>query len=187
MATSPSSTAGGAQLVAGSFTLPGETLFYLAEGPALLYLGFAPPYAPGVRLPAALRSYLGGVELQAIPSARWPELERQLREYYAGERREFDLPLRLLGTPFQERVWRALLEIAYGHTVTYGEIAGAAGRPRAVRAAGSAVGSNPLTVIVPCHRVVPAGGGVGSYGGGPARKRRLLRLEGAQRVPEMGA
>ncbi|MCI8332056.1 MAG: methylated-DNA--[protein]-cysteine S-methyltransferase [Clostridiales bacterium] len=101
----------------------------------------------------------------------------QIREYLAGCRREFDLPLRPSGTPFQQRVWSALLNIPYGEVRTYTEIAAAIGSPRAARPVGSACGANPLFLLVPCHRVV-AKHGIGGYGGDVARKRQLLLLEG---------
>ncbi|MGY4706247.1 methylated-DNA--[protein]-cysteine S-methyltransferase [Candidatus Bipolaricaulota sp. J31] len=107
------------------------------------------------------------------------ELERELNEYLEGERRSFTLPLVLRGTPFQLRVWGALLSIPYGMTVTYGEVAARIGSPRAVRAVGRAVGANPIPILVPCHRVLPKHGGLGNFGPGPQWKERLLRLEGA--------
>lgn len=106
-------------------------------------------------------------------------LREQLREYLAGDRKNFDIPLDLAGTPFQMAVWEALLEIPYGHTVTYGELAKRIGRPGAARAVGNAVGANPVPILIPCHRVVPKSGGIGNFGPGPEWKARLLRLEGA--------
>ena len=110
------------------------------------------------------------------PSA-FAEAEAQLRSYFAGERTTFDLPLAPRGTPFQLRVWEALREIPYGETATYGEVAAAVGKPEAVRAVGAANGSNPIAVIVPCHRVIGANGTLTGYGGGLERKRILLDLE----------
>ena len=101
----------------------------------------------------------------------------QLDEYFAGDRTEFDLPLRLEGSDFQRRVWAALAEIPYGRTVSYGELAARLGSPGASRAVGLANGRNPIAVIVPCHRVVAADGSLGGYGGGLERKRYLLDLE----------
>lgn len=103
---------------------------------------------------------------------------RQLEEYFAGERREFDLPIELRGTTFQQEVWLALAEIPYGKTVSYAELAKMVGRPGAYRAVGQANGSNPIPIVLPCHRVVASGGGIGGYGGGLTMKRRLLALEG---------
>jgi methylated-DNA-[protein]-cysteine S-methyltransferase len=106
---------------------------------------------------------------------------RELDEYFAGRRRAFDLglDLRLAHAGFYRRVLQALRKVRFGETLTYGEIAARAGNPRAHRAAGTAVGSNPLPIVVPCHRVVRAGGDLGNYGGGPEMKRFLLELEGA--------
>ena len=101
----------------------------------------------------------------------------QLAEYFSGARTVFELPLDLLGTPFQRTVWRALVEIPYGETVTYGELAQRLGRPSAARAVGLANGRNPIGIIVPCHRVVGANGDLTGYGGGLERKRRLLDFE----------
>ncbi len=102
---------------------------------------------------------------------------RQLREYFAGERREFDLPLQLSGTEFQVSVLEALLDIPYGETTSYGEIARRIGRPRAVRAVGAANGRNPIPIIVPCHRVIGYDGDLTGFGGGLDTKEALLRLE----------
>jgi len=103
----------------------------------------------------------------------------QLREYFSRLRREFDLPLDLRGTPFQQQVWRELRKVPYGQTVSYGELARRVGRPGAARAVGQAVGANPIPIIVPCHRVVGADGSLVGYGGGLEIKSALLRLEGA--------
>lgn len=103
----------------------------------------------------------------------------QLQEYFAGERREFDLEVDATGTPFQCRVWQELRTIGYGTTWTYGELARAIGQPTASRAVGLANGRNPVSIIVPCHRVVGADGSLTGYGGGIDNKKILLRLEGA--------
>jgi methylated-DNA-[protein]-cysteine S-methyltransferase len=110
----------------------------------------------------------------------------QLREYFAGERRSFDLPLSPQGTAFQQKVWLALREIPYGRTTTYGEIATDLGQPTASRAVGLANGRNPLAVIVPCHRVIGANGSLTGFGGGLPRKRWLLDHERAM-LGEVGA
>lgn len=107
-------------------------------------------------------------------------LEEQLRDYFAGRRAAFDLPLELPGSAFQERVWSELRQIPYGDTISYRELAMRVGTPAASRAVGRANGANRLAVIVPCHRVVAAGGGLGGYGGGLAAKRHLLDLEGGR-------
>jgi methylated-DNA-[protein]-cysteine S-methyltransferase len=101
----------------------------------------------------------------------------QLDEYFAGERRAFDLPLDLGGTPFQRRVWAQLRGVPHGATVTYAELARAVGRPDIVRAVAAAVGRTPVPIVVPCHRVVGAGGALTGYGGGLQRKAALLDLE----------
>jgi AraC family transcriptional regulator of adaptative response/methylated-DNA-[protein]-cysteine methyltransferase len=110
-----------------------------------------------------------------------PHIERvrvELDEYFAGDRREFGVPLDVHGTAFQETVWRALLEIPYGETRSYEEIARAIDNPKAVRAVGSANGANRIPIVIPCHRVVRADGSLGGYGGELWRKRYLLKLEG---------
>jgi methylated-DNA-[protein]-cysteine S-methyltransferase len=110
------------------------------------------------------------------------EPARQLREYFAGERREFELELEMAGTDFQRAVWDLLKAIPYGETTTYGEIANALGRPDRARAVGAANGRNPIAIIVPCHRVIGADGSLVGFGGGLNRKKALLALEHA--LPE---
>ena len=105
------------------------------------------------------------------------ETADQLRAYFAGALREFDLPLAPDGTAFQGDVWHAVAAVPYGSTASYAEIAAAVGRPAACRAVGAANGRNPLPVIVPCHRVIGSTGGLTGYGGGLDRKRSLLDLE----------
>ncbi|MEV6116461.1 methylated-DNA--[protein]-cysteine S-methyltransferase [Streptomyces sp. NPDC052109] len=103
----------------------------------------------------------------------------QLAAYFAGELQQFTLELALRGTPFQRSVWQELTRIPYGETRTYGQLADALGNPQASRAVGLANGRNPVGIIVPCHRVIGAGGGLTGYGGGLDRKRRLLDFERA--------
>jgi methylated-DNA-[protein]-cysteine S-methyltransferase len=110
---------------------------------------------------------------------------KQLREYFSGKRREFDLPLDLKGTENQKRVWRALREISFGETLSYGELARRLGVPRAARAVGAACGANPICVVIPCHRVIGADGGLHGYGGGLPMKRALLELEGVPITEQM--
>jgi methylated-DNA-[protein]-cysteine S-methyltransferase len=124
------------------------------------------------------------LRIDGAPGASWcrapgpfREAADQLRAYFAGELREFDLPLAPHGTPFQQRVWAALREIPYGTTIGYAELAAAVGRPGAARAVGAANGRNPIAVVIPCHRVIGASGTLTGYGGGLARKRLLLDLE----------
>ncbi|MEU6706760.1 methylated-DNA--[protein]-cysteine S-methyltransferase [Streptomyces wuyuanensis] len=119
-----------------------------------------------------------GEETFGEPDPRpFREVVRQLDAYFAGELRDFDLPLHLAGTTFQRTVWEQLLLIPYGETRTYGELAGALGNPGASRAVGLANGKNPVGIIVPCHRVIGASGGLTGYGGGLDRKQRLLAFE----------
>ncbi len=117
-----------------------------------------------------------------ITAGTHPHLDRarsQLTEYFAGRRTAFDIPLDTPGSGFQGRVWSGLRQIPYGSTVTYADLAQETGRPGAARAVGRANGSNRVAIVVPCHRVVAAGGGLGGYGGGLDRKRQLLALESA--------
>ena len=121
-------------------------------------------------------------ELSAPEQADDPLLKvaaAQINDYFAGRRTHFELPLDLHGTPFQQAVWRALCAIDAGATESYATVARRIGSPQAVRAVGAAVGRNPVSVIVPCHRVVGADGSLTGYAGGLARKRALLTLEGA--------
>lgn len=111
------------------------------------------------------------------PTALLEETARQLREYFAGQRREFSLPLSPRGTAFQRQVWEALCTIPYGETRSYGEIARQIGSPKACRAVGMANHRNPISIVIPCHRVVGAHGTLTGYGGGLAAKEFLLRLE----------
>ena len=103
----------------------------------------------------------------------------QLEQYFAGERRDFDLPLAPRGTTFQREVWNALRDIPYGGTLSYAQLAHRIGKPNAVRAVGAANGRNPLPIVVPCHRVIGADGSLTGFGGGLPTKRFLLELEGA--------
>jgi methylated-DNA-[protein]-cysteine S-methyltransferase len=105
------------------------------------------------------------------------ETRKQIDEYLGGSRRAFDIPLLLVGTDFQKSVWSGLLNVPYGATATYAQIAEAIGNERAVRAVGSACKANPIGIIVPCHRIVGSGGSLGGYYGGLSLKSRLLNLE----------
>jgi len=134
---------------------------------------------------AALRAlWMKAGPTPLVPETGWVEDDgpfeqatAQLGEYFAGERTAFDLALILDGTPFQKRVWNALREIPYATTISYGELARRIGQPRAFRAVGLANGRNPISVIVPCHRVIGADGTLTGYGGGLERKQLLLGLE----------
>jgi len=139
-------------------------------------VGFIELHSDGYALVAA-RFVEAPVQAHA-PDAVLLRTIRQLSDYFSGELRTFDLPLRLQGTPFQLTVWEQLLTIPYGETLSYSDIARALGNPRAVRAVGAANGANPIVIIVPCHRVIAADGTLGGYGGGLWRKAWLMRHEG---------
>jgi methylated-DNA-[protein]-cysteine S-methyltransferase len=134
--------------------------------------------------------YIGAKHRHAPPvddawirdDAAFDEPRRQLEEYFDGRRREFDLPLAPTGTKFQMGVWAALYEIPYGETTSYGELAAGIGHPNGSRAVGAANGRNPISIIVPCHRVIGAGGALVGYGGGLPTKRILLDLEQRDRA-----
>lgn len=112
-----------------------------------------------------------------LDDTAFPEVVDQLRSYFAGDRTDFDLELDMTGTQFQRRVWQALMTIPYGETRSYGQIAEQIGARGSARAVGLANGRNPIAIIVPCHRVIGASGGLTGYGGGLDRKRSLLELE----------
>jgi methylated-DNA-[protein]-cysteine S-methyltransferase len=123
----------------------------------------------------------GVVESSWEPDRRFlHEPAKQLAAYFAGKLRDFDLPLAPAGTPFQQQVWRALCDIAYGETTSYGELARRIKNPNAVRAVGLANGSNPIAIIIPCHRVIGSNGSLTGYGGGLPVKQTLLALERGQ-------
>jgi methylated-DNA-[protein]-cysteine S-methyltransferase len=131
-------------------------------------------------------SFAAGKRLER-PRPDWREdpkpfrqVNTQLRAYFAGELRDFDLPLSLLGTDFQLRVWQELRKIPYGETISYGQLACRIGSPKAPRAVGLANGSNPIPIIVPCHRVIGSNGSLTGYGGGLPNKKALLALESGQ-------
>jgi methylated-DNA-[protein]-cysteine S-methyltransferase len=147
---------------------PLGTMFATAEGDSLTGI-----YFEGQRYAPASRK--GWVEdPSAAPLAC---CARQLAEYFDGKRRDFDLPLASGGTTFQKRVWREIARIPYGETITYTELARRAGSKGAARAAGAATGRNPVSIVVPCHRVVGTDGSLTGYAGGVDRKARLLKLE----------
>lgn len=152
------------------FDSPLGPLFALARGDAVCAIHFvgarhAPPIAAEWR--------------EAPGDALLAECERQLLEYLQGRRRDFDLPTAAMGTAFQQRVWREIAAIGFGERVSYAELARRCGTARAVRAVGAATGRNPLSIVVPCHRVVGSAGALTGYAGGLERKARLLSLEGA--------
>jgi methylated-DNA-[protein]-cysteine S-methyltransferase len=134
---------------------------------------------------ADLRKPVVGADLQVGPwnhdEGAFEDVVAQLTEYFEGRRRQFDLPLAPEGTPFQRRVWNALLDIPYGETISYGQLASRIGQKSASRAVGLANGSNPLPIVIPCHRVIGANGKLTGYGGGLAIKERLLAHERGER------
>jgi methylated-DNA-[protein]-cysteine S-methyltransferase len=122
----------------------------------------------------------GRIDAPVDPDQRWiAQAREELQAYFAGRLKHFSVPTDLHGTPFQRAVWQALLHIPAGATSTYADIARAAGSPKGVRAAGAAIGRNPVSIIVPCHRVIGHDGGLTGYSGGLHRKEALLALEGA--------
>ncbi|MFJ5810613.1 methylated-DNA--[protein]-cysteine S-methyltransferase [Streptomyces sp. NBC_01426] len=131
-------------------------------------------YMVGQRHRPAEESFGERVEESEAP---FPEVVRQLTAYFAGELSEFTLPLRMEGTEFQRSVWEQLVRIPYGETWSYGQLADKLGKPGASRAVGLANGRNPIGIIVPCHRVIGASGGMTGYGGGVERKVKLLAFE----------
>jgi methylated-DNA-[protein]-cysteine S-methyltransferase len=149
-----------------TFDTPLGTLLAVGDGQALTRLSMQDAPRP-LRLSPLWRH----------EAAAFDGLRRQLDQYFAGERREFDLPLAPAGSAFELAVWQALLEIPYGETASYGQIARRVGAPHAARAVGVANARNPIAVIVPCHRVIGADGTLTGYGGGLERKRLLLDLE----------
>jgi methylated-DNA-[protein]-cysteine S-methyltransferase len=152
------------------FVTPIGTLLATTQGDALTGL-----YFHGERHAPAISA--GWIEdADAKP---FGECRRQLREYLEGARRVFDLPLAPEGSEFQRRVWIEIRRIPYGKTLTYAELAARAGAPGSARAAGSATGNNPISIVVPCHRVIGSDGSLTGYAGGISRKRKLLDIEGA--------
>lgn len=155
-----------------------------ALGPARLAAsptGLCGIWFEGQRHEPSHQLYGGGAWAEADDHPLLQAATGQLQQYLRGERDGFDLPLDLSGgTPFQQEVWQALLAIGRGATRTYGDISQQLGRPRAVRAVGAAVGRNPLSVVVPCHRVLGADGSLTGYAGGLDRKAALLALENAR-------
>ena len=123
-----------------------------------------------------------GKEWQHAPgNAHLKRARKQLGEYFAGKRREFDLELDPAGSDFQKRVWKAISGVPYGETISYGELARRAGFSEGARAAGAATGRNPISIVVPCHRIVGSSGKLTGYAGGLDKKRALLALEAGER------
>ncbi len=142
----------------------------------LCWLNFSDNGSALKKLTVWVNKTLGSCELSE-GNGQMEEAKQQLKEYFAGERRAFDLPLDIYGTDFQQAVWNALMTIPYGETRSYRDIADQVGSPKAVRAVGGANHQNPLSIIIPCHRVIGASGALVGYGGGLDCKRYLLKLE----------
>ncbi len=153
-------------------------LLLAASQHGLHQVGFPPERLPDNKTPVLAEDHW--LE-DATPFAA---VRQQLDQYFAGKRRHFDLPLDPTGTAFQRNVLRALQDIPYGKTCTYGDIAIAINRPKAVRAVGAANGRNPIPIIIPCHRVIGADGSLTGFGGGLPAKRWLLELEGSLPVEQ---
>ncbi len=163
----------------------------MAQSPEKMQWKFATPAGP-VFIVASHRS-IHGVYWKKQPISFVRELDsqkptarliqrcmKQLNEYFFRDRKKFDLPIELEGTDFQKSVWQELQRIPYGETCSYAELAKRIRRPKAFRAAGTANGKNPISIIIPCHRVIATNGGLGGYAGGIAAKEILLRVEGTQ-------
>jgi methylated-DNA-[protein]-cysteine S-methyltransferase len=171
------SRAGGRPVYYCALPSPIGRLFVAASEAGLMRVSFQQPER-------AFIEQLRRAGIEPVRSrARTADVVHQLRAYFAGERRAFDIRVDLSGiSPFQRDVLMAAASIPAGEVVSYGEIARRIGRPGGSRAVGQALGHNPIPIVIPCHRVIAAGGQIGGYGGGLARKRRLLRLEGARAV-----
>ncbi len=159
-----------------------ETLYYsrLQSPVGPLLIGVSEEALVALEFDRGLPQKIGGLPVQWEESeARTRLVRQQLQEYFSGKRRNFDLALDLRGPEFYQRCWRQLLQIPYGETCSYADIARAVGSPKGFRAVGQANHHNPVAIIVPCHRVLAAGCYLGGYGGGLPVKAFLLRLEGA--------
>ncbi len=148
---------------------PFGALLVIAAGGALTGIHFA----DGKYVPEVGRDWIEDLQWAPIQACA-----NQLAEYFEGRRPAFALPLEPAGTDFQKRVWREIAAVPFGRTITYAELAARAGSPGSARAAGAATGRNPVSIVVPCHRIVGSGGGLTGYAGGLERKARLLELEG---------
>lgn len=126
---------------------------------------------------SAIHKRLPAAELKENIEALQPYIE-ELHEYFSGKRQAFSIPVDVKGTPFQEAIWQALMDIPYGQTLSYSDIAHKIGKPAAVRAVGTAIGANPVLITVPCHRVIGKNGAITGYRGGTEMKQYLLDLEG---------
>lgn len=174
-----------ARLIACSFPTPlGPMLAASIEEPPeasrLCLLEFTSRPILGDEIAVLEREHAAALDVHDEPGTdALAAIRSQLERYFAGSLRRFDVPLSIVGTEFQRRVWEALRQIPFGSTVSYARLAARIGRPAATRAVGTANGANRLAIVVPCHRVIASNGSLGGYGGGLERKRRLLELEHA--------
>jgi len=170
-------------LVSSQFSTPLGDMLAVASTRGLCLLEFAGQ--PGVE--RELAQVEAAHRVVAVPgdSALLEQTAQELAQYFAGTRQTFGVPLDLVGTPFQQRAWQALLAIPFGHTRSYREQASAIGQPTATRAVAAANGRNKVSIIVPCHRVIGSDGGLTGFGGGLPRKQALLALENHERAPRL--
>ena len=155
-------------------------LFFYADDEALLILAFKSTHT-------SLAKKLGIKNVSKESSRIIEKAIKQLDEYFAGARKAFEIPLKPTGTPFQKSAWQALTSIPFGHTLSYSEQAQKINSTGAVRAVGSANGRNPISIIVPCHRVITQSGKISGYAGGPIIKQKLLMLEGVSLDKEVSS
>lgn len=150
-------------------------LYVAATEKGLCYVGS--PGHSSEEIASAIHKRLPAAELKENIEALQPYIE-ELQEYFSGKRQSFSIPVDVKGTPFQEAIWQALMDIPYGQTLSYSDIAHKIGKPAAVRAVGTAIGANPVLITVPCHRVIGKNGAITGYRGGTEMKQYLLDLEG---------
>lgn len=167
-------------LMSHTYETPLGEMLALVSGRGLCLLEFSERTRGLDREIAQVQAARGG-PAEPGESALTRQLGHELASYFAGERKTFDVPLDLVGTPFQQEVWRALLAIPYGRTRSYAEQARQVGRPTAMRAVAAANGANKISIVVPCHRVIGSDGSLTGYGGGVPRKHWLLALERGER------
>ena len=173
-------------LMSHTYETPLGEMLALVSGSGLCLLEFSERTRGLDREIAQVQAARGG-PAEPGESALTRQLGCELAGYFAGERQTFDVPLDLVGTPFQQEVWRALLTIPYGRTRSYAEQARQVGRPTAMRAVAAANGANKISIVVPCHRVIGSDGSLTGYGGGVPRKHWLLALERGERpLPAFG-
>lgn len=162
----------------GSFTAPFGDVFIVWQGKTLLWLGLPQPQRDAAKLEQEVRQWAPKLELSHDQKGAASFGEQIIEKWRQGSIMDY----RLHGTDFQKSVWKAMLAIPVGKTCTYKDIAVKIGNPAAIRAVGQAVGNNPISLLIPCHRVLPSTGGIGNYGWGAEVKKRLLEAEGALAV-----